>query len=274
MGRNFIVYDANPIWWHLGNGLYEYESLKNSKQYWNCVRFTQKKSKTWLSQIDIDGEQKYRARKRKKEFQLNNGNCERNAVVKNQVTKQCGPKIVEDCWRWETNGQCSKRDNCSFRHDVNKRAKMTQPNRFPSLFMQQNERDASRTRRPRGKSRWEILNCHARIASKRTTLQNSCSTKQRMGCRFVEKCTYAHRQVGEQSSKKGLTKNGDKSAVAMLKKHESYDGTVKLVVSRDTSHERHGLVVCNSTNTRQLACVLQDMELPKSSSILRKSSDM
>ena len=32
--------------------------------------------------------------------------------------------------------------------------------------------------------------------------------------------------------------------------------------------------MCNSFNTRQLGCVFQDMEPPKSASILRKSSDM
>ena len=60
------------------------------------------------------------------------------------------------------------------------------------------------------------------------------------GCRFGEKCSYAHRQVDEQPSKRSKN-NGGKSAVAMLK------------------------------STRQLGCVLQDMEPPKSSSILRKS---
>ena len=59
----------------------------------------------------------------------------------------------------------------------------------------------------------------------------------------------------------------------MLKKHESYDWTGKPVVCRDTSHESHGPVVCNSSNTRQMGCVFQDMEPPKSSSILWKSSD-
>ena len=51
-----------------------------------------------------------------------------------------------DCWQWKANGQCYKGDNCSFRHDVNKRAKMTQPNPSPNSFM-------PRTRSPRGKSR-------------------------------------------------------------------------------------------------------------------------
>ena len=60
-------------------------------------------------------------------------------------------RILGECWQWEANGQCSKGDNCSFRHDDNKRAKMTQPNPSPNSFMQQNERNASRTRSPRGK---------------------------------------------------------------------------------------------------------------------------
>ena len=67
--------------------------------------------------------------------------------------------------------------------------------------------------------------------------------KSEKGCRFGEKCSYAHRQVDEQPSKKSQ-KNGDKSAVATLQ------------------------------NTRQLGYVFQDMEPPKSSSILRKNSNI
>ena len=89
---------------------------------------------------------------RMKNFDARNGNFETSAVVKNQGTKQRGQIILGDCWQWETNGQCVKGDSCSFRHDVNKRAKMTQPNPSPNSFMQQNERKASRTRSPRGRS--------------------------------------------------------------------------------------------------------------------------
>ena len=85
-------------------------------------------------------------------FGARSGNFEKNAVVKNQGTKQRAQRILGDCWQWETNGQCSKGDSCSFRHDINKRAKLTQPNLSPSSFMRQNERNASRTRSPRGKS--------------------------------------------------------------------------------------------------------------------------
>ena len=52
------------------------------------------------------------------------GNCEKNAVVKNQGTKQRGQRIPGDCWQWEANGQCSKGDDGSFRHDINKRGKI------------------------------------------------------------------------------------------------------------------------------------------------------
>ena len=47
----------------------------------------------------------------------------------------------------------------------------------------------------------------------------------------------------------------------------------KPVVGRDKNHEpNHGPVGCSSSKTRQLGCVFQDMEPPKSLSILRKSS--
>ena len=59
----------------------------------------------------------------------------------------------------------------------------------------------------------------------------------------LEKCSYAHRQVDDEQRSKSSEKNGDKSAVAMSK------------------------------ITRQLGCVLQDMEPPKSTTIMRKSSN-
>ena len=98
--------------------------------------------------------------------------------------------------------------------------------------------------------------------------------KTKSGCRFGEKWSYAHRQADEQPSKRSK-KNGDKSAVAMLKKYVLHDRTGQPVVFRDTRHEQgHGLVACNSSNTPQLGCAFQDVEPPKSSSILRNSSDI
>ena len=70
-------------------------------------------------------------------------------------------------------------------------------------------------------------------------------------------------------------KNDDKSAVAMLKKHELYDRKEQPVVDRDTCREsNHGPVGCSSSITRQLGCFFQDMEPPMLTYILRKSSDI
>ena len=45
-----------------------------------------------------------------------------------------------------------RRDNCSFRHDMNKRAKSTQPNPSPRSSSQQSAKHASRTRSLGGRS--------------------------------------------------------------------------------------------------------------------------
>ena len=89
---------------------------------------------------------------RNKDFGNRNGNFEKNAVVKNQGTKQCAQRTLGDCWQWETNGQCSERRHLEFPARYEKRAKSTQPNPSPNSFMQQNERNASRTRSLRGRS--------------------------------------------------------------------------------------------------------------------------
>ena len=233
---------------------------------------------------------------RNKNFGARSGNYERNAVVKNQGTKQRGQRILGDCWQLEANGQCSKEDNRSFRHAINKNAKMTQSNPSPNFFMQQGERNASRTRNPRGRSpscgmsRWlckDFLKgtCNDSFCEKWHPPECLfCKTKS--GCRFGEKCSYAHREVDEQPSKKSK-KNDDKSAIAMLQKYYLHDETWQPVVNRDESHDRtgqpvvkrdtrhefnHGPAGCRSSNTRQLGSVFQDMEPPKS--ILQKSSGM
>ena len=163
---------------------------------------------------------------RNRNFGARNGNFERNAVVKKRETNQRGQRILRDCWQWEANGQCSTEDNCSFRHDITERAKMTQPNASPTSFKQQNERKASRTQSPRGRSpsaRMFRLPCKDYL--KRTCTNSFCEKwhpperlfyKTKSGCRFGEKCSYAHRQVDEQPTERSK-KNDDESAVAMLK---------------------------------------------------------
>ena len=133
----------------------------------------------------------------------------------------------------KTNGQCSQGDSCSFRHDINKRAKSTQPNHSPSSSTRQKERNASRTRSPSG--RMFRLPCKDHL--KGTCTNPFCEKwhppecllyKSESGCRIGEKCSYAHRQVDEQPSKRSK-RNGEKSAVAMVKVHDNWVG-----VSQDT----------------------------------------
>ena len=149
----------------------------------------------------------------------------------------------------------------------------------------------SRTRSPRGKSpsgrmsRWP---CKDYL---RGTCNNSfCERwhppeclfyKTKSGCRFGERSAHSHTVRLMNSRRKGLKKNDDKSAVAILKKG---DWQERESVS-DACHDRTGQPVKRSDNklgqnsskrqlsdARQLGCVFQDMTPPKS--ILRKSADM
>ena len=149
--------------------------------------------------------------------------------------------------------------------------------------MQQNERNESRTRSPRGKSPSGRMSGWLCKDYLKGTCNNSfCEKwhppeclfyKTKSGCRFAEKCSYAHRQVDEQPTKRSK-KNDDKSAVAILKKGD-WQGR-GLVTNQ--CHVRSGkpdkwsdkkLGQKSSqrrlSNARQLGCVFQDMTPPKSS---------
>ena len=120
---------------------------------------------------------------RNKNFGARSGNFEKNALVKNQGIKQRAQRILGDCWQWEVNGQCVKGDNCSLRHDIDKRGKSSPSNPSQNSFMLQSERKPSRTRSPRGKSQSGSHDGLARIALEEFAngiLQNACSTRPRM----------------------------------------------------------------------------------------------
>ena len=127
-------------------------------------------------------------------FGARSGNFEKNAVVKNQGTKQHVRGVLGDCRQWETNGQCVKGDNCSFRHDMDKRGKGSPLNPSQNVFMQQSERKPSRTRSPRGKSpsgrmsRWPCKDylkgtCNNSSCKRRHPLE-CLFYKNKNGCRF------------------------------------------------------------------------------------------
>ena len=152
-------------------------------------------------------------------------------MVKNQIAKQREQRSLGYCWQWKVNGQCSKGDNCSLRHDMDKRAKSTQPNPSPGSSTQQNVKNASRTKSPRGRSpsgKMAPLPCKDYLKGTCTTpicekwhLPECLFYKSENGCKLGDKGLYAHRQVDEQPSQKSQ-KNGDKSAVAFLKIHDNW----------------------------------------------------
>ena len=128
---------------------------------------------------------------------------------------------------------------------MDKRGKSSPSNPSQNSFMQQSERKPSRTRSPRGKSpsgrmsRWPCKDylkgtCNNSFC-KRWHLPECLFYKNKNGCRFGEKCSFAHSQVDAQPTKWSKS-NNDKSAVALLKKGDWYErGTVT-----DQSHDRSG----------------------------------
>ena len=164
---------------------------------------------------------------RNKNFWSRSGNFEKNAVVKNLGTKQRVQRILGDFWQWETNGQCVKKETIvvsatiwtsvvRVHHQIRLRilscGRVSENHRGPEVP------EVS----PSGRvSRWL---CKDYL---RGTCNNSfCERwhppecryyKIKSGCRFGEKCSFAHRQVDAQPTKWSKS-NNDKSAVAILKK--------------------------------------------------------
>ena len=140
---------------------------------------------------------------------------------------------------------------------------------LPSTW--QNERNASRTRSPRGKSpsgRMFRLPCKAYLKGpctnsfcKNGILQYVCSTRPRVVA-DLEKSACMHLARLMNSLAKGLKRMVTKVQWLWVKRNEQPQRT------------RRPVLDAYSTSTRQLGCVFHDMEPPKSSSILRKSSDM
>ena len=152
---------------------------------------------------------------RNKNFGGRSGNFEKNAVVKNQGTKQRVQRILGDCWQWETNGQCVKGNNCSFRHDLNKRGKSSPSNPSQNSFMRQNERNHRKREVPEVEIPVvECLDGLARITFeelatthfvKSGTLQNACSARTRMVA-VSGKSAHSHIVRLTHSRRKGLNR--------------------------------------------------------------------
>ena len=176
-------------------------------------------------------------------------------MVKNQREQRRVHKGQGECWQWQANGQCTKGDQCSFRHVRNKRAKATtQPTPSPEHTTQaEGGKILAISKSPKRKVRLGkyLVNCARNIFKVlvRIHLLNSgipssaCFTRQKRDANTVISAS-SHTAGMKSSPAKGRKKLAKKSAVAMVRE------------------------------TKNLGCVFQDMEPPKSSSSLRKSSTM
>ena len=172
---------------------------------------------------------------------------------------------------------------------MKKRGKVAPSNPPPNSVMQRSERKPSRTRSPRGRSPSDRTSRWLCKDYLRGTKNSFCDKwhppeclfyKTKSGCRFGEKCSFAHCQVDAQPTKWSKS-NNDKSAVAMLKKgnwqeresvtDESHDRPGKLG-KRSDKKLRQNSSKRQSSDARQLGCVFQDMTPPKS--FLRRGTDM
>ena len=118
---------------------------------------------------------------RKFEIRIWEQNFEKNALVKNQGTKQRGQRILGNCWQWETNGQSVKGNNCSFRHDMNKRGKSSPSNPSPNSSMRKNERKRALAVECRdGLARITLEEFAITHFVENGTLQNACTTRPRV----------------------------------------------------------------------------------------------
>ena len=182
---------------------------------------------------------------RLRNFDARNERIEIGAVFTNRRGLRGVESGPGECHQWKAQGQCSRGDSCSFRHDENKRAKPTPKSALLSSEppTDKDGRSTSRRKRLRGWSPSGKLArqpCRDCIEGKCTRPScdfwhpPECQFYKKKGCKFGDKCTFIHRQVEDQPSKKPK-KDGDKSAVAILK------------------------------DARQMGCVSQDIERPESS---------
>ena len=93
----------------------ESEKLKTVLEVYN-MEIHQKKAGLGYHRLKTMVKRSIEQNLRMKNFEARNGNFKTSAVVKNQRVKQREQRSLGDCGQWKANGQCSKGDNCSFRH--------------------------------------------------------------------------------------------------------------------------------------------------------------
>ena len=123
-------------------------------------------------------------------FEARNGRIDSNMLVKSQREQRRVHKRQGESWQCQNSGQCAKGDNCSSRHDDNKRSKpTTQPDPSPELSTTQDGKNQPKRKVLEAEaSLGTYFECHARIILKALAriplvksciLQSACSTSQK-----------------------------------------------------------------------------------------------
>ena len=155
-------------------------------------------------------------------------------------------KKDKECWQWQASGQCSKGDICSNRHDKNKRAKPTEqpaPSPEPSTPLDGEKSSESKEVPEAENHLGEYFACRARIILRvlarihlvKSGIPQSARSTRKKELHIRGKVLVRTSQVEEQPSQRSK-RNGDKSAVALLKRDKelglciSGRGAAKIVI--------------------------------------------
>ena len=201
---------------------------------------------------------------RLRNFDARNERIETGAVVTNRRRRRGVERGQGECYQWKAKGQCSRGDKCRFRHDEEKRAKPTPKTAPPYESPTKRGSSASRKRNLRGQS----------PSGKFARPPSECQFyKSESGCKFGDKCSFAHRQVEGQPSKKPK-KDGDKSAVAVLKDVRQLgcvfqDRAAGIFIEFTEEHKSLGI---SSTSAIHKSCAALCKHPRKHRSVARKKS--
>ena len=150
---------------------------------------------------------------RLRNFDARHGTIEKGAVVKNRKGMSGVEGGKGTCCQWKEKGQCSKGDQCSFRHESDDRAEKPDHNTFtPSEPCLSRGRSVSKKRSIQGKSNHgAILRQPCRYFLKGTCTRSPCEYwqppecqffKTGTGCKARDTCMFPHHKVGEQPTQK------------------------------------------------------------------------
>ena len=155
---------------------------------------------------------------RLRNFDARNERIETGAAVKSHRRLVVLKEEKVFCYQWRDEAQCSKRDQCSFRHENNDRAKPT-PKAEPPSEPQSSKtrgRSVSRKRNARGRSQSEKFNrppCKYFLKLSCTKLPCDywhpleCQFKKsESGCKFCAECSFPHWKVEEKPNTKAEKK--------------------------------------------------------------------